>query len=163
MPYVIFGDEAFPLKPYLLKPYPARQLDMSKRVFNYRLSRARRIVENAFGILASRFAIFSRPITLESEKVESIVLAACALHNFLRSKASASEIYMATGSVDKEDEVTHAVREGDWRNDPTPNQNFVDLAGEGGNRNAADSRSVRDELCDYFITDGQVPWQWDFI
>ena len=58
VPYVIVGDEAFPLKPFLLQPYPSRQLNLSKRIFNYRLSRARRIVENVFGILVHRFRVF---------------------------------------------------------------------------------------------------------
>lgn len=48
VPFVIVGDEAFPLKSYLMKPYPSRNLDQNKRTFNYRLSRARRIVENVF-------------------------------------------------------------------------------------------------------------------
>lgn len=49
-PYVFVGDEAFPLKPYLLRPYPGRAVDsQQKRIYNYRLSRARRVVENAFG------------------------------------------------------------------------------------------------------------------
>ena len=83
LPYVIVGDEAFPLKTYLLKPYPSRQLDLSKRIFNYRLSRARRVVENVFGILASRFRVFKSTIDMEPEKAQKIVLACCALHNFL--------------------------------------------------------------------------------
>ena len=50
MPYVFLGDEAFPLKPYLLRPYPGRQLDTdAKKVYNYRLSRCRRVIENTFG------------------------------------------------------------------------------------------------------------------
>ncbi|KAF6028318.1 hypothetical protein EB796_013369 [Bugula neritina] len=50
LPYVFFGDEAVPLKPYMMRPFPARKLDNNhKQVFNYRLSRARRVVENAFG------------------------------------------------------------------------------------------------------------------
>ena len=163
MPFVLVGDEAFPLKSYLLKPYPARLLDMSRRIFNYRLSRARRIVENAFGILSRRFAVFSKPIALEPEKVQVIVLAACALHNFLRSKSSASAIYMPDGSVDREDAQTHTVMEGDWRNDPSPNHNFVHLSVQGGNRSGADLRGIRDEFCEYFNTNGQVPWQWELI
>jgi hypothetical protein len=58
IPYMIVGDDAFPLKPYLMKPYPNRNLGITQRVFNYRLSRVRRIVENVFGILTSRFSVF---------------------------------------------------------------------------------------------------------
>ena len=45
-PYVVVGDEAFSLKTYLMKPYPRAALDIKERIFNYRLSRARRIIEN---------------------------------------------------------------------------------------------------------------------
>lgn len=77
---VIVGEAAFPLKKYLMKPFPIRATRREK-VFNYRLSRARRIVENAFGILVSGFRIFESFIALKPEKVDVIVLAACSLHN----------------------------------------------------------------------------------
>ena len=52
-PFVIVGDEAFTLNKHLMKPYAKNELDNSKRIFNYRLSRFRRCSENAFGIIAA--------------------------------------------------------------------------------------------------------------
>ena len=60
-----------------------RTLDHDRRIFNYRLSRARRIVENAFGRLAAIWQIFKTTIYLQPEKADSIVMACCALHNFV--------------------------------------------------------------------------------
>ena len=74
------------LKDSMLKPYSQNGLTPERRIFNYRLSRARRVVENAFGILANRFLVFMTPINLAPEKVEITTLACCILHNFLRSK-----------------------------------------------------------------------------
>ncbi|CAK1589075.1 unnamed protein product [Parnassius mnemosyne] len=84
-PYVIVGDEAFPLKTYLMRPYPGHQAtgDANKTNFNHRLSLARRLVENAFGILTQRFRIFQRRMKLAPENVDYIILSTCVLHNFL--------------------------------------------------------------------------------
>ena len=58
VPYVFVGDDAFGLKRHMMKPYPFSHLCESKLVFNYRLSRARRVIENTFGICASRYSAF---------------------------------------------------------------------------------------------------------
>ncbi|XP_068242251.1 uncharacterized protein [Palaemon carinicauda] len=58
LPYVFVGDEAFAPRPNFMKPYPQKDLNAENRIFNYRLSRARREVENVFGIMASRFRVF---------------------------------------------------------------------------------------------------------
>lgn len=55
-------------------------------MFNYRLSRTRRTVENAFGIMANRFRVFLSTIPFSVEKVELITYACCILHNFLLKK-----------------------------------------------------------------------------
>ena len=62
MPYVFLADDAFGLKPNLMKPCPDQYLPLDERIFNYRLSRARRVIENTFGIAATRFRVFRRPI-----------------------------------------------------------------------------------------------------
>ena len=63
--------------------FDRRTLDHDKRVFNYRLSRARRIVENAFGRLAGIWQVFRTYINMAPEKVDNVVLACCALQNFV--------------------------------------------------------------------------------
>ena len=72
IPYVLVGNDAFPLSHYMTKPYPQKNLCSDKRIFNYRLSRARRISENAFGILAKRWRVFRKPFLLKPEKVKLI-------------------------------------------------------------------------------------------
>ena len=57
-PYVFLADDAFPLLSNLLKAYAATNLEIRKLVANYCISRARRIIENCFGILAARFRVF---------------------------------------------------------------------------------------------------------
>ena len=82
-PYVFVADDAFQLKPFLLKPFSRLDAGINKKTFNYRLSRARRLIENCFGIAAARFRIFRRPIIAKVDKVIAITKAVVALHNYL--------------------------------------------------------------------------------
>ena len=162
-PFVIVADDAFPLKQYLMKPYSQQGLTPEKRVFNYRLSRARRVVENAFGILANRFRVFMTPMNLSPEKVEIITLACCVLHNFLRTKVTSLQVYMPPGSVDMEDPDTHTIHQGEWHSGPQP-AGLLPLAQQGSNRHSNTAGHLRDSLSQYFVSDhGSVPWQWNMV
>ncbi|XP_052233365.1 uncharacterized protein LOC127846236 [Dreissena polymorpha] len=57
MPYFLVGDDAFSLSENMQKPYGHRVLTRDEIILNYRLSRARRVSENAFGNLANRFQV----------------------------------------------------------------------------------------------------------
>ena len=48
-PFVIVGDDAFKLGNHLMKPFARQELSLRQAIFNYRLSRARTVSENAFG------------------------------------------------------------------------------------------------------------------
>ena len=82
LPFVIIGDEAYPLMEYLLIPYSADSLvSDEERNFNKRLSRARRCVEHAFGIMAAKWRILSKAIETNENVAMSIVKCICILHN----------------------------------------------------------------------------------
>ena len=55
-----------------MKQYPFRCLSVSKRIFNYRLSRARRIVEIEFETFASSLRIFLSPMLLSPKNAGKI-------------------------------------------------------------------------------------------
>ncbi|XP_050294323.1 uncharacterized protein LOC126734665 [Anthonomus grandis grandis] len=60
--------------------------DRNKEKFNYHLCKARRVVENAFGILAHKWRFFFRPLEVKVSTATKLVKTACVLHNFLREK-----------------------------------------------------------------------------
>ncbi|XP_041989222.1 protein ANTAGONIST OF LIKE HETEROCHROMATIN PROTEIN 1-like [Aricia agestis] len=101
MNFVFVADDAFALHENVIKPYPQRNLTREERIFNYRLCRARRTVENAFGILSSRFRVLHTEINMKPEKIDYIVLALCCLHNLLKKKERAG--YLPTQALVTED------------------------------------------------------------
>ena len=85
VPFVFLGDEAFPLTEYLMRPYPLSQLQEGDEndVFNYRLSRARMVVECSFGIMVAKFRLLGKAIETKVENAVYIVKAITLLHNII--------------------------------------------------------------------------------
>ncbi|XP_076545678.1 uncharacterized protein LOC143305533 [Osmia lignaria lignaria] len=135
-------------------------LSISEKVFNYRLSRVRRIIENAFGILTARFRIFENDIKLQPEKVEKIIFSACSqLHNWLRR--CKNENYWLREIVNREDTEFGQIISGHWRQ-ITRGLTSVH-ADRFAHNPARHAINIRNEYCEYFNGVGAVPWQLKMI
>ena len=139
LPYVIVGDDAFPLMNNLMKPYPHRNLTKEQELYNYWLSRSRRVVENAFGILSSRFRVLLSAINLCPNKVSKIVLTCCYLHNYLRKRNGEAYLQDVFGV---EHESTH-----DWTSET---RQLIPLECIDVDEAPLCSKEIRDKFKQYF-------------
>ncbi|KAK0414040.1 hypothetical protein QR680_007118 [Steinernema hermaphroditum] len=87
LPFVFVADQGFKLSKHVLRPFSQRDAlrDKVKNEFNYRLSRARRVTENCFGILVNRFRILRSPLGMDPDNARNLIVAVGLLHNYLRS------------------------------------------------------------------------------
>jgi len=133
------ADEGFAMKTFMMRPYPKNCSERSEIVFNYRLSRARRVIENSFGILATRFRIFRRPIIAGVEKTIAITKAAVALHNYLIAEESQRYI-------------------------PENNEIIQNIPRQGSKNSPNEAKRIRDQFKTYFNSpEGTVSWQDDMF
>ena len=159
VPYFLVGDEIFPLKDWLMRPYPGK-LDEASNIFNYRLSRARRVIENAFGILVARWRIFRGFIRASVENVERYVLAALCLHKYLRQTDNAS--YGPAGFIDSEDS-SGCIKHGEWRSIVTSRDGLVPLPRPHNTMVPNSAKDIREGLKDYLNGVGAVTWQLNHV
>ncbi|KAJ8912223.1 hypothetical protein NQ315_009047 [Exocentrus adspersus] len=153
VPYVFIGDGAFALTQHVMKPYPGNHdWGSPKRLFNLRLARARVVVENTFGILATRFQVFKNTIQLSPEKVSLLTMTCILLHNYLRSSKTSSCIYMPPGTLDTYDNDT-LITPGSWRNEIDAACSLRDMP-HIPRRAPLNARQIRDEFTNYFSTLG---------
>jgi hypothetical protein len=140
-----------------MTPYPGTYDKGSvDGVFNYHLSRVHQVVENVFGIMASVFRVFRKPMLLEPDKVTNITMTCVLLHNFLRSSKTSSSSYLPQGTFDTEKEGE--VIPGSWRQDQKDLSSFLPLRKMPGKPEFAANR-IREAFADFFATNGKVPWQ----
>lgn len=146
LPYYFIGDAGLPLESYLLTPYARfRHLLPSQRIYNYRLSRARRIVECAFVLLRSKWRVYTRPLAFNIATTEQVILATIALHNFLMTMEL---------SMDPQNRMYDV-----GNNEPQDAEEENEAAAVAAqyNQNAI---AIRDTLRRYFCAEGQLDFQW---
>ncbi|XP_071096960.1 uncharacterized protein [Haliotis cracherodii] len=83
IPYYIIADYAFAIKSWLMKPFSRQGLAHDELVFNYRLSRARCMVENAFWLLANRFRCLLSTLQVKVATASLIVRTCVVLHDVM--------------------------------------------------------------------------------
>ena len=154
-PYFIIGDDAFPLRTWLMKPFSNRYQTNKERIFNYRLSRARRVVENAFGILAHRWRCLLTTMQQETETVIVIVKGALCLHNIMRLRYPG----LQNNDIDR-DGNNGAIVPGAWR-DGVVLQDMQNVV--GGPAETRQAKRQRIYLKHYYNTVAQLPWQGEMI
>ena len=152
LPYVFVADDAFSLGKHFMKPYPQINLIYMKRVFNYKISRKRRISENEFGIWGSQFRVITTAMAFSLEKAVTITLATDALHTMLRTKGRL--LYTDENLLDKGNK-DGSVTEGDWR---SIGANFLVIIPKNKNNHAQKlAEKIKDTFDDHFYGAGAIP------
>lgn len=155
MPFFFISDDAFPLSTRVMKPFKPTKttpLTQEQKVFNYRLSRARRCVENSFGILSRKWLCLSQPLRQMPGRASKIVLTCCVLHNLLLQ----NKIYCPHGYADYFSKTGELI-EGEWRknySEMTPlNNTCTGRFPQGAKQNRDKVKNFVNSIY------GRVPWQ----
>lgn len=159
VPYTLVADDAFAQRANLMKPYSQRGLTMVQRVFNYRLSRARRIIENVFGIMAERFRVLRKPFHLDGDKAKKVTLACCVLQNYLM--CTNKRLYAPPKSFDHYNENGELVL-ADWRSNVVFGAMEL-LEHPRSRQNGPCTKDVQKEFTEYFVEEGELEWQYKFL
>lgn len=143
-PNFLIGDGGFPLKEYLMKPFLRNEnLTVPQQVYNFRLSHARIIIENAFGELSMTWLVNESVLPWKLSTNENVIMSTVCLHNFL--------IDIKRNERDRWNRIDN-------------NVNNVGVEHERNQLNNLEAFRIRERLSNYFSSpEGSVPWQWDRI
>jgi len=138
LPHVLIGDEAYPLKNFLMRPFPSRNLNYIRENYNKRLSAARKCVECAFGILRAKWRILGKDIEVSSDKASHIIKCVCILHNLIRVKDGDSDLHYCQEMIRQS--------QGNQSNELQERDNHG-----GARRGTTRAKEIRDEFANYFL------------
>lgn len=122
------------------------------------------MIENVFGILASRWRIYRKPIIASLPTVEAIVKSTVCLHNWVmifESKTTDDKKrYCPLAAVDRED-GGGAIIHGEWHNDIQNMSNLVPINRASSNMYGKEAKTMRETLTSHFLFEGAIPFQWN--
>ena len=145
LPFVILGDEANPLLSYLMRPYSRRQLTKFRGLFNYRLSRSRRVVESAFGIVAGKWRILNKSIETPPNMADRTLKCKCVLYSTVINREGLDEAFLLELQNQENSFSTNL------------DEPELQIA-RSNNRSNLRARRVRDAFTVYFSSDvGRLP------
>ena len=153
VPYFFIGDNAFALRETMMKPYSLRGLDNEERIFNYRLSRTRRVVENSFSILTNRFQVLLTTMQHHPSTVKVIVKACIVLHNLRRLRYPG----LPNQHLNRAENMNRDFIPGAWRQD----RNLQDTHTVAGRNTSTNKAKKQRNLLKHWANSGAgaVPWQ----
>ena len=146
VPHVLLGDQGYPLKEYLMRPYPtANNNDHEKEILNYRLSRVRRSIECAFGILVSKWRCLKTELQLDPSHIDTVVKCVCLLHNIVIDREGISESVLL--------DINATIQNNVYANSDSDRTNFT----RRFNRSSRRAYEIRDAFKQYFLGINNVP------
>ncbi|XP_056016392.1 uncharacterized protein LOC130053332 isoform X2 [Ostrea edulis] len=152
IPYFLVGDDDFSLAKNMMKPYGQRDLSREQRILNYRLSRARRVSENAFGIISNRFQILASKMNHLPSTARLIVKTCCILHNLMRMHYP-----VMNNALIEHDEIRGNPVPGAWRRGRNLHDTVIVTGNNNQNKDGKKIRNLLKHWCNSEV--GSVPWQ----
>lgn len=162
IPFYFVGDAAFERGSIIITPFKGKFLPPEKRVFNYRISRGRRQLQNGFAMLYKRYEVYLTPLEAAAPHSKSIVLATCALHNLhLFDEESISP----GGRLDRNKVSTttspkRIAQEEDLEKEEEIFRRLKKEVSAAKNQKKISGNRLTQEPMDYFV-EYDLPWQWE--
>lgn len=104
MPHILLGDPAYPLKPFLMRPFPVTKLELSETIFNEHLSKARQVIECTFGIITNKLRLLQKAIDVNLDFADKIVKCIlCLLNNIIIDRERYQELLLMSNQANKSD------------------------------------------------------------